>query len=186
MRRLAQTFLTASCVICASCENAPTAPTAPTTISVPETRNAPATTPAGSAALFTFSIDTECRSEFPENTQQRTYSAGQAYSSNVLALGGAVFERYEGLDWNIVYRSATDTSSAYWFQDPPIAERLSTDAYLVIYGTSEYGSTSTYGEWPFWGTVSYCSARKPGTFLECAVREISCKSNRHRLRVALQ
>ena len=165
-----------------SCSSSPT-PSRPT----PATQlTAPVSVPAVAGPTFTFSIDAACSAQFPEELRRRTYPSGAPSGggySGVQALGGAVFESAQGLNWNIVYRSQGDRSSAWWFQDPPIWERLSADAYLVIYGTSEYQSASPYGEWPFWGIVTYCESKKPGIDPACAVTEVSCQSTRHRLRV---
>ena len=178
MHRLAHVFAAAICLALTACQNSPAAPdSARTNSSVPVTGS------VGSRTSFTFTVDNACSSQFPEALRQRLYSAEPGYSSNVFTLGGAVFESSAGLTWNIVYRSSTATSSTWWFQDPPIWERLNRDAYLLIYGASEYRSSSPYGEWPFWGSVTYCAKRKSDGSPGCAVPEINCESTVHRLRV---
>jgi hypothetical protein len=176
----------ASVAVAASLSCSESAPPSQPTPSVLLTT--PVTVRAVPGPTFTFSIDIACSAQFPEEVRRRTYASGdsEAGYARVQELGGGVFERSQGLNWNILYRSQDDSSSAWWFQDPPIWERLSADAYLVIYGTSEYQSTSAYGEWPFWGIVTYCESRKPGFEPECAVPPIACQSTRHRLRVTAE
>lgn len=178
MHRLAHVLAAAIGLTLTACENSPAAPD-----DAGASSSVPVAATVGRRTSFTFTVDNACSSQFPEALRQRSYSAEPFYSSNVFTLGDAVFESSSGLMWNIVYRSATDASSAWWFQDPPIWERLSRDAYLLIYGASEYRSSSPYGEWPFWGSVTYCSKRKSDSLPACAVPEISCESNSHRLRV---
>jgi hypothetical protein len=62
---------------------------------------------------------------------------------------------------------------------------LSAGGYLVFNGSSTYHSASAYGEWPFSGSVTYCASSEPGDFFpKCAVPEVKCESDHHRLRVA--
>jgi len=189
MHRFARSFAVIGFVILStSCGSRPTAPDdnhAPA--GVPPATAPPAPAPPGpapvSAISFTFSIDQACRSQFPEAVQQRSYRGTSGYSSTATTLTGADFVQSSGLTWNVVYRGTGESTSSWWFQDPPIWERLGEEGYLLIWGTSEYRNTSAYGEWPFWGRVTYCAARKTGAEPACAVPEISCQSDRHRLRV---
>ena len=159
-----------------ACNSVTPSPPAPSPTSLQD----PVTVPAGPGPSFTFSIDPACSAQFPEDVRVRTYSSpGYGYPQPL----SGTFERSAGVDWNVLYFSQKERTAAWYFNDPPIWERLSPEAYLVIYGGSEYGGTSAYGEWPAFGYMTYCQRRKPGIYPECAVPEISCTSNRHRLRV---
>ena len=120
----------------------------------------------------------------PEFLQQRSYPAvADGSYSNVIRLTGN-FVNSAGLDWNIVYRSTHDGSTTLGFHDPPLWEQLDPRSYFLIYGSSDYRSTSEYGEWGFWGHVTFCAERQPGSDPACAVPETTCESTRHRLRVS--
>lgn len=192
MHRLVRAIAAACSMVALSCGAAPTAPTAaPTTVvSVPPSPAAPV-----GASTFTFSIDSACRAQFPQAAQQRAYPAtfrsyaapaGSGYADGVLALAGGVFRTdTDGAEWNAVYRSVATGSSMYSFDEPPIWEWLSPGEFLVFNGRSEYRSTSPYGEWSFSGSVFYCASTStaPGMSLTCAVPEIICQSDHHRLLV---
>ena len=137
-----------------------------------------------SMSTFTFSIDPACRAQFPEFLQQRSYPAvADGSYSNVIRLTGN-FVNSAGLDWNIVYRSTHDGSTTLGFHDPPLWELLDPRSYFLIYGSSDYRSTSEYGEWAFWGRVTFCAERQQSSDPACAVPETTCSSTRHRLRVS--
>jgi hypothetical protein len=182
MQRLEQGVAAAACLALSISCASPHPPTVPT-VGVSAFSAPFVVSEVTGRGTFTFSIDSACSSQFPEAVRQRTYSvASPGYSAPYVVLGGAVFER-SAVDWNVVYRSTGESSSAWYFNDPPIWERLSDEAYLEIYGGSEYGSVSEYGEWSAFGRVRYCASRKPDTSPSCAVPEISCTSTRHRLRL---
>jgi len=159
-----------------ACSSVTPAPPAPTPVTVQD----PIAVPGGPGPSFTFSIDPACSAQFPEDVRIRTYSSpGYGYPQPL----SGTFEYSAGVSWNVLYFSQKERTAAWYFNDPPIWERLSSEAYLVISGGSEYAGTSPYGEWSAFGYITYCKTRKPGIYPECAVPEISCNSTRHRLRV---
>jgi hypothetical protein len=185
--------ITACSVLAVFCGAAPTTPSggATTVISAVPPPSAPV---PGGGGVFTFSIDSACRTQFPPDVQSRSYPAmfrpfpggpESGYAAGVLTLAGGVFRiDADGGAWNVVYRAATEGSSTYGFDEPPIWEWLSPDAFVVFSGRSEYSSTSPYGEWSFTGSVFYCaSTTTSGVVSKCAVPEITCQSAHHRLRV---
>ena len=191
MYRLVRAVTAIACSVFAiSCGGAPTTPSAaPTTAaSVPPLPSAPVSVSGGT---FTFSIDSACRAQFPEAVQQRSYPAtfrsypapaGSEYAGGVLTLAEGVFRTdLDGGEWNLAYRSTTDGATTYSFDEPPIWEWLSGDQFLVIDGSSTYHGTSPYGEWSFSGSVFYCASATAGQ--SCAIPEIICQSDHHRLRV---
>jgi hypothetical protein len=161
-------------IACSSVTPVPPAPS-PTNV------DNPVALPPGPGPTFTFTIDPACSARFPEDVRIRSYSSpGYGYPQPL----SGTFEQSAGVSWNVLYFSQKERTAGWYFNDPPIWERLSSEAYLIIYGGSEYGGTSPYGEWPAFGHFTYCERRKPGISPECAVPEITCNSNRHRLRVA--
>lgn len=135
-------------------------------------------------STFTFSIDPACHGQFPGPLQQRSYQAvADSSYGNVIRLTGN-FASAAGVDWNIVYRSTRDGSTTLGFHDPPLWEQLDSKSYFLIYGSSDYASTSEYGEWAFWGHVTFCAERQQGSSPACAVPETTCQSTRHRVRVS--
>ena len=175
-------FAAASSMLAIGCGASPVAPTPPSAnpqLSVPFTPSAVA------SSTFTFTIDSACRSRFPEAVHQRSYraTASGEYTGLLRLDGNFVPNAAPRMDWNVIYRSSRHGSTSLNFNDPPLWERLIPESYLLIYGGSDYRSTSEYGEWPFWGRVTFCAAMtKPDSF-PCAVPEITCESANHRLRV---
>ena len=68
-----------------------------------------------------------------------------------------------------------------WFQDPPIWESISDDAYLVIYGGAQGRLTADGATIPFWARFDYCRQREPDAYPECAVPVATCESRAHQL-----
>lgn len=186
-----RTVATAALVLLVGCGgHTASTPAAPS--SMPSTSPSPPAGPVNQVATFdlTFTADTMCTA-LPSSARSRTYTAEVVSGSQVISLRGGTFGSsslpgYPSL-WNVIYQNASADADTWWFQDPEIWERLSTESYVVIYGGPariglEMGTMNPQtGEWPFWGRFTYCAKVEPDGYPECEVPEVTCESTHHTL-----
>lgn len=135
-----------------------------------------------------FEADASC-SNLPEAVRVRRYTARVDGSSSVITLTGAQFgPPFEGrYNWNSVY-SQMDTGGAggLFFEDPSVWELLTADSYISIFGDAYGVFDPEHTELLAWGDFRYCSSREDDSYPECAVPEIVCRSDRHKVTLTRQ
>ena len=162
-------------------------PTAPTASALPTRPTLPAS-PLPASFRVAFEADSAC-TMLPAVARTRTYSAaiGGNGSPYLIDLEGATFGGDGSYLWHTIYAKFVDDVAHLFFQDPPIWEQPTASQYVVIYGTEAVG---TIRELPatlsFPGDFTFCADAEPERYPECAVPEIVCQSNDHKLTITRQ
>ncbi len=134
-----------------------------------------------------FEADAAC-SNLPEAVRVRRYMALVGGSSSVITLTGAQFgPPFQGrYSWNILYLPDTGGPGMLFFEDPEVWELLTADSYVSILGDAQGVFDPEHTELAAQGVFRFCSSREDDSYPECAVPEIVCRSDHHKVTLTRQ
>jgi hypothetical protein len=136
-----------------------------------------------------FEADASC-SNLPEAVRVRRYMALVSGSSSTITLTGAEFGPPPPSQYHLntldMEGTDPDGTSGFFFQDPEVWELLTGGSYVSIFGDAEGVFDPDHTELVARGDFRFCSSREDGPYPECAVPEIVCRSDHHKVTLTRQ
>ncbi len=164
----------------------PSSSPAPVPSPTPTPTPTPARGPLNGRYELRFEADSAC-TNLPESARVRRYTANFDGSFGATLTGAQFGPAFGQVTWDWVYGSiGTSTNGLLLFQDPEIWELLTPDSYVSIFGDAQGAIDPNHTELVAWGDFKFCPAREDEPYPECAVPEIVCRSDRHKMTLTRQ